>query len=948
MKRMTFMFSILSVVCILGLFPTIILGQQDVSKASLFAMQVATFTENKGQIQTVRGLPAKDVLFHSRTKGMKVFIRQEGISYQFEKRSAIQASNRSEGIISGAPESGTYTAHRIDLNLLNANPNAKVITESPEKALTHYYGVKAGSSGIHNLQSFGKITFQQIYPGIDWVIYTTETGIKYDFIVHPGGKVSDIRMTYRFADGVTLSPAGNIEVKSSIGKLTEFAPVCDQEGKKIDSKFNFSNNIISFSVGEYDTSRMLRIDPEVVWASYFGEHLEDLSLDVKRDGMGHLIMAGYTFNVVDFIPGGVYNSTTPLSNAFLAKFNSDGVLLWSAWYGNSRGSCRFNTLTTDAQGNINAAGFSNALQNAINGHQTIPGGKMDGFILKTNPQGIIQWSSFYGGSGDDVIEGITLDNEANIVCTGYTNSTTGISSNGWQNQFQGGQDAFVVKFNSDGQRLWGSYYGATANESGMGIVTDAMNNIYLAGATQSNRGLLPEFATATVQGYDAYLLKLNSIGEPQWLRHDGGSSSDFHYGLCLDANQNILVCGSFQSVTLPVSITHAHPVNNFTGYIACYTSGGNKLWNRFYGGMGSDHISKITVNSNGEILVTGETTSPLGIAYNGFVNDLQGGIDAFVAQFQSDGTWMWGSYFGGDQDEWTHGLAVDERHVYISGRSFSAQGIATRDSHQSTYGGAGDAFIAKIAISLVPPNQPPVARCQDRTISANENCVSNVPGYRVDMGSTDPDNDPLTFTLSPAGPYPIGTTEVVMTADDGNGNQSTCTANITVVFNISDEDRNRLANIPLPSLPISITQFGYETQWSNIEWEGAGSNKMITWPGAEVKLKGQWQSRRIGTRLFGIVCRPISTCFVIHSLYLGDTNQKIHSHTINLPRVRNNGNVNASFSAPSTPGLYYVVQHPKCSCKSDKARSRANPKLAIAVLWVKECALPRNSEGRGE
>jgi hypothetical protein len=950
MKRMTFMFSILSVVCILGLFPTIILGQQDVSKASLLAMQVATFTENKGQIQTVRGLPAKDVLFHSRTKGMKVFIRQGGISYQFEQSSHSTPKNRAESMISGSSEiePGKYTAHRIDLNLLNANPSAKVITESPTKALTHYYGVKKGSSGLHNLQSYGKVTFQNIYPLIDWVIYTTEKGIKYDFIVHPGGKVSDIQMTYRFADAVTLSQEGNIEVKSSIGKLTEFAPVCEQGGKIVDSKFDFRNNIIRFAVSGYDTTRMLRIDPEVVWASYFGNNLEELCFDICRDAMGDLIIAGYTFNVIDFIPGGIYNSTTPLMNAYLAKFNADGVLIWSAWYSNLNGNTLFNTLTSDLQGNLYAAGYAGSNQNVYNGHQTIWGGKMDGLVLKTNSQGILEWSSFYGGSENDEITSITLDGESNVICGGYTKSTTGIGSNGWQNQLQGEQDAFIVKFNSQGQRFWGSYYGSESNETGNGIVADHENNIYLTGRTQSINGLLPSFSSTTTQDFDAFLLKVNEQGVPQWLRHDGGPDSDGYTGISLDANQNILVCGSFKSVNLTVTIPTTNVINNATGYVICYDTDGNKIWNRYYGGNGLDDIKKIVVNSTGDIYISGQTSSTQGIAFNGFLNDFQGILDGFVSKLTSEGVMVWGSYFGGSNYDWLLGLEVDDQNIYISGHSYSSTGISTPGSHQSNFGGIVDAYIAKIKIASIQPNQAPVARCQDRTISANENCVSNVPGYRVDMGSTDPDNDPLTFTLSPAGPYPIGTTEVVMTADDGNGNQSTCTANITVVFNISDEDRNRLANIPLPSLPISITQFGYETRWSNIEWEGAGSNKMITWPGAEVKLKGQWQSRRIGTRLFGIVCRPISTCFVIHSLYLGDTNQKIHSHTINLPRVRNNGNVNASFSAPSTPGLYYVVQHPKCSCKSDKARSRANPKLAIAVLWVKECALPRNSEGRGE
>jgi hypothetical protein len=76
------------------------------------------------------------------------------------------------------------------------------------------------------------------------------------------------------------------------------------------------------------------------------------------------------------------------------------------------------------------------------------------------------------------------------------------------------------------------------------------------------------------------------------------------------------------------------------------------------------------------------------------------------------------------------------------------------------------------------PNQLPVAKCKNVTVSADSNCVANAS---VDDGSFDPDGDPITITQSPAGPYPKGVTPVLLTVTDPRGATTQCTATVTVV-----------------------------------------------------------------------------------------------------------------------------------------------------------------------
>ncbi|HVM60352.1 MAG TPA: HYR domain-containing protein [Verrucomicrobiae bacterium] len=80
-----------------------------------------------------------------------------------------------------------------------------------------------------------------------------------------------------------------------------------------------------------------------------------------------------------------------------------------------------------------------------------------------------------------------------------------------------------------------------------------------------------------------------------------------------------------------------------------------------------------------------------------------------------------------------------------------------------------------------PPNQPPVARCQNVTTNANGSCVQDVSAAAADNGSYDPDGTIASMTLSPAGPYPIGATTVTLTVTDNNGATNSCQATITVL-----------------------------------------------------------------------------------------------------------------------------------------------------------------------
>jgi hypothetical protein len=155
--------------------------------------QQGGFEENKGQIT---GQDATRVKYSYKAKGLSVFLLNNGIAYQFSKThypegykhlDKFAKSEEREKMEELAKQIRTET-YRMDVQLVGANPNPTISTEGKSQDYTQYYNHNA-----LEVHSYSKITYHNVYPNIDWVIYTKgEQGLKYDFVVHPGGNPNQI------------------------------------------------------------------------------------------------------------------------------------------------------------------------------------------------------------------------------------------------------------------------------------------------------------------------------------------------------------------------------------------------------------------------------------------------------------------------------------------------------------------------------------------------------------------------------------------------------------------------------------------------------------------------------------------------------------------------------------------------------------------------------------
>lgn len=147
-------------------------------------------------------------------------------------------------------------------------------------------------------------------------------------------------------------------------------------------------------------------------------------------------------------------------------------------------------------------------------------------MFTTSAQNYRLWATYYGGADQDAGYKISTDASGNVYMTGQTSSATGIATAGaFQNTYGGGVDAYLVKFDGAGNRLWATYYGGSGADFGYGVKTDAAGNIYLTGYTESTSGIATVGAHQTVYGgsNDAFLVKFDSNGNRLWGTYYGGS-----------------------------------------------------------------------------------------------------------------------------------------------------------------------------------------------------------------------------------------------------------------------------------------------------------------------------------------------------------------------------------------------------------------------------------------
>jgi len=253
----------------------------------------------------------------------------------------------------------------------------------------------------------------------------------------------------------------------------------------------------------------------------------------------------------------------------------------------------------------------------------------------------IEWIRQFGAAGPAFEFASAVDADGNIYVTGLTDGTLPGQTS------VGEVDAFVRKYDAEGNELWTRQFGTSSFDVAFGVAADA-GGVYVAGRTF---GTLPGQTSAGL--HDAFVRKYDSEGNELWTRQFGSSSTDTASGVAADVG-GVYVAGSSEG-TLPGQ-TSAGSTDVF---VRKYDAEGNELWTRQFGTSSSDLALGVAADAGG-VYVAGWTGGTL------LGQTSAGDYDAFVRKYDSEGNELWTRQFGTSSSDGSRGVAADAGGVYVS------------------------------------------------------------------------------------------------------------------------------------------------------------------------------------------------------------------------------------------------------------------------------------------
>jgi hypothetical protein len=574
----------------------------------------------------------------------------------------------------------------LRVRFLHANEAAPMQATKELIGKVNYLRGKDPNGWHTDIPTFAEVAQRGVYPGIDVVYYGNQRQLEYDLVVAPDANPRAIALSFIGAENVKIDANGDLVISSAAGDVRIRRPLAYQQGQNGEREIVAANytlrgaHNVSIKVGRYDKRRQLVIDPILEYSTYVGGS--------NIDGANAIAVAP---DKTAFFAGGTFSTDFPTAHplqpnhggpddlsrdAFVAKIGADGsTLLYSTYLGGSLDEVA-NGIAVDTFGQAYVVGTTHSKD----------------FPVTPN--------AFNPSCGGDDVCGATWNPQGKIV-----------------------SNAFVTKLNTQGSGLvYSSYLGYYEDVIGQAIAVDANQVVYVTGQVGPNITptvpivppnvppppfISPALAANAAQGAiggedDAYLAKISATGSSiLYLTYIGGGNEDFAFGLTIDGNANAYAAGLTYSPNFPTTSNAFQTAYGGAGdafVTKVSTNGGPFVYSTLVGGSGLDQGNGIAVDVNGNAYVAGETSSP-GLsslrAYGG-----QG--DGFVAKFNPSlsgaASLVYLTYLGGSMADSANAIALDSNlNVYVTGSTVSADFPSVGAVFQPTYGGGNsDAFVTKI------------------------------------------------------------------------------------------------------------------------------------------------------------------------------------------------------------------------------------------------------------
>jgi len=552
--------------------------------------------------------------------------------------------------------------HVYEMRFLNANKNPQIVADKPLNTYTNYFIGNDSTKWAGNCKTYQGVTYKNVYPNIDVRYYTSNGILKYDFIVNPGGNVSNIAMYFDGAESLKLKE-GALHIKTSVDEVTEMAPYTYQlignNRTEIPCSFDVKGNIVQFKLGAaYSRTSTLVIDPSLIFSTFTGSTADNWGYTATYDNNGNFYAGGIVFSPGSFpVNTGAFQQTFQGGNntgekegfdMAIIKFDPTGTnRVYATYIGGTTGNEQPHSMVADANGNLVIAGRTTSTDYPVKGPlQTYGplGGIWDIIVTKLN------------ATGSALIGSVRIGGKAN----------DGVNI---QHKYTVGGPASIDR-----------NYGDDARSE---VILDAAGNIYFASSTQSPDFPVTAVSAQTVLGgpnaagrsQDAVILKLApDLSSVLFSIMVGGNDDDAAFVLAINPlTNNLFVAGATASTDFPGAKTGVkYPTYQggiTDGFVSEYTSDGVLVRNGYFGTSGNDMIYGIQFDKFGFPYIAGTTTGAWPVVNATFS---QPGGKQFIAKLKPDlSDFVYSTVFGSGAANPNISLTaflVDRcENVYVSG-----------------------------------------------------------------------------------------------------------------------------------------------------------------------------------------------------------------------------------------------------------------------------------------
>lgn len=667
-----------------------------------------------------------------------------GSSYQMLSQHGSATFSPGEMLLSipqpGSQDPGAAAAD-LRLQFVNARPDQRIEAGERLPGVVNVYRGSAAENWRAGIPTYASLTYQHLYDGIDLVYDGKQGVLKGTYYVEAGADPSQIRWRYQGAEQVRyVARSGELHLQAGDAWLVERAPLAWQiaEGVRRPVAVRYAQHpdgSLGFTLGKYDASLPLVIDPELVFGTYLGGSSEDYGRAVAVDQDGFIYVVGdfWSTNFLGANTSGVVNN-----DVILVKLNPDGkgfqYLTFIGGPGYDDGLAV--ALAPGGAVYLSADPFSGEFPSI---HPiTLPADDFsgDGMLVKLDATGAVLYSTPLGMNFTNEFSGrhIAVDQDGNVYVAGEG-----------YNPYYVDRDAVIKKINAAGSsisqitRLAGN---STTRASAIALGPNG--KIYITGSTDNWNDDLP-LTPGAVQAVcgaklgnpdaycegDGFLLVYSAAGTLSYGTYLGGASSDQGRAVAVDSAGNIYIAGDTGSKNFPTvnalkpacTVDPAIDSCYFDTFVVKLTADGlSRIYSTYLTSSEKDRkdfVTGLVVDGAGSAYLTGFTNGDTFPVKDAFQPQLTPGVcltvwedrlcfDAFVTRLNPDGTLGASSYLGGSFDEYSGGITLDPSgNVLLVGYTKSSNFPTTTGVLQPNASAGSNFYLAKVGTAAAPPPPPP-------------------------------------------------------------------------------------------------------------------------------------------------------------------------------------------------------------------------------------------------